>query len=63
MLSDEVSLVLLETNIHRRDTRGVAPLPGFQAPIAPPTTAPGPRGGSSHGRGGNRGRGGFRGGY
>ncbi|OWY46880.1 hypothetical protein AALT_g10151 [Alternaria alternata] len=42
-----------------RDTRSKAPPPGFRAPIAVPTTAPGPRGDAGRGRGGNRGRGGL----
>ena len=49
--------------MRRRDTRGMAPPPGFQGPIAPPAFTPGPRGESSRGRGGTRGRGGFGGGY
>jgi hypothetical protein len=51
-----------ETDIYRRETRSKAPPPGFRAPIAVPTTAPGPRGDAGRGRGGNRGRGGLGGG-
>ena len=60
---DELLLEQDETDMRRRDTRGMAPPPGFQGPIAPPAFTPGPRGESSRGRGGNRGRGGFGGGY